>query len=421
MEFFRRTVWEGQIFLAVKNGSLRFLFENKGDLFHGRGFEMLSTLNQHCRPNTLSNAFSSLLSLFNEVQGDNKPILEYRSCFDGLILDMSRCKVAIPQILLVMLFLRALNSRYSTILDQFWSCFKSLDLATIDSVVEDVTHHDSFMVVDNKKEKKHPPPAGRIPAAASAVKDPKGTVYNSPFDWLVKWGHKGIKTRWTWALTGKGLCPICHRDEKPWHIPAHYPLLKELNLKLILGPPSSSAPAPAQAPATAAPTPAPSPGGRVAVTDGSISTDSSGSSIAPSGMTTALDTVVEYDPDEDFCWAGDEEGFGYGSVCPSAKSNASVALFRFSIVQSHSGGNDVATAFCHFCQHSSLSGFGKSVHSTAKIPSSSPWAIIPIFYCPHSVQQPRCCRHRCHGSHDTGQVSLYILQGHLQVASPHGE
>jgi hypothetical protein len=155
---------------------------------------MLATLNQHCHPDTVSNAFSSLLFLFNEVQGDSKQILEYRSHFDGLILDMLRCKVAIPQILLVVFFLWALNYCYSTILDQLRSCFKSLDLATIDSVVEDVTYHDSFTVVDNKKEKKHPPPAGRIPAAASADTDPKGTVYNSPFDWLMKWGHKGIKT-----------------------------------------------------------------------------------------------------------------------------------------------------------------------------------------------------------------------------------
>ncbi len=62
-------------------------------------------------------------------------------------------------------------------------------------------------------------------------------------------------------------------------------------------------------------------------TDGSTSTGSSGSGVAPSGMTAALDTVVEYDSDEDFCWDGDEEGFGYGDVCPSTKSNASVAPY----------------------------------------------------------------------------------------------
>ncbi len=117
-------VWEGQICLAVKDGSLCFLFENKGDQFHGHGFKMLATLDQHCHPDTLSNVFS-FLSLFNEVQGGSEPILEYRSRFDGLMLDMSWCKVAIPQILLVMLFLWVLNSCYSTILDQFRSHFKS--------------------------------------------------------------------------------------------------------------------------------------------------------------------------------------------------------------------------------------------------------------------------------------------------------
>ncbi len=70
-------IWEGQVCMAAKDGSLRFLFENKGDLFLGPGFEMLATLDQHCHPDTVSNPFSSLLSLFNKVQGDNEPIFRY--------------------------------------------------------------------------------------------------------------------------------------------------------------------------------------------------------------------------------------------------------------------------------------------------------------------------------------------------------
>jgi hypothetical protein len=221
---------------------------------------------------------------------------------------MSQCKVAIPQILLVMLFLWALNFCYSTILDQFRSHFKSLELATIDSVVEDVTYHDSFTVVDNKKDKKNPGPAGHIPAAASANVDCQGTVWNSPFDWLVKYGHRGIKTQWTRVLAGMGICPICYRDEKPWHVPANCPLLKELNLKLVDSPPSLAPPAQGGSPTPAAPSPAPSPGGRAAATDSSASTGTSGYGTAPSGTTTALDPVVEYESDDDFCWAGDEEG-----------------------------------------------------------------------------------------------------------------
>jgi hypothetical protein len=37
-------VWEGQLCLAVWDGTLRFLFENKGSQFHGWGFKMLATL-----------------------------------------------------------------------------------------------------------------------------------------------------------------------------------------------------------------------------------------------------------------------------------------------------------------------------------------------------------------------------------------
>ncbi len=243
---------------------------------------------------------------------------------------MSRCKVVIPQILLVMLFLQALNVCYFTIVDQFWSHFKSLKLVTIDLVVEDVTYHDSFTVINNKKDKKNPGPVGGIPAAASANVDCQETVWNSPFDWLIKYGHRSIKTQWTRALAGTGICLICHRDKKPWHIPANCPLLKELNIKLVNGPPSLAPPAKCGSPAPAAPTPAPSPGGRAAATDGSASTGTSGSGTAPSGMTAALDFVVEYESDGNFCWAGDEKGLDYCSVCPSSKSNASIAPYSSS-------------------------------------------------------------------------------------------
>ena len=65
------------------------------------------------------NAFSTLMSLFNDVQGPLEPVLEFRSRFDGMVLDMSRSKIILPPIFLVMLFLLALHSCYSDILDQF--------------------------------------------------------------------------------------------------------------------------------------------------------------------------------------------------------------------------------------------------------------------------------------------------------------
>jgi hypothetical protein len=36
--------------VAIHKGSLHFLFENKGSMYDGKGFEMLAVLNQHCRP-----------------------------------------------------------------------------------------------------------------------------------------------------------------------------------------------------------------------------------------------------------------------------------------------------------------------------------------------------------------------------------
>jgi hypothetical protein len=172
--------WEGQIWSAVREGSLWFLFDNKGTLYHGKGFEMLAVLNQHCRPDTIANAFSTLMSLFNDVQGPSEPVLEFRSRFDGMVLDMSRSKIILPPILLVMLFLRALHSRYSDILDQFRSRYKNLETAAIDSVVEDARYHDEFKLVGSDMKV----PGGCTPKAATANVDKNGKEWSSPFEWL---------------------------------------------------------------------------------------------------------------------------------------------------------------------------------------------------------------------------------------------
>ncbi len=58
----------GQTRVAEQDGSLHFLFENKGSFYHGKGHEMLVALKQNFCPNMVSNAFTTLMSLFNDVQ-----------------------------------------------------------------------------------------------------------------------------------------------------------------------------------------------------------------------------------------------------------------------------------------------------------------------------------------------------------------
>jgi hypothetical protein len=178
-------MWGGQLCLAVKDGSPHYLFENKGNLYNGRGFEMLAALSQYCCPDLVANAFTSLLSLFNNVQGNDKPILEYWSCFDRVIMDLSQCKVTIPQILLVMLFLWALHSRYSNLLEQFCTRFKLIEHATIYSIIDNGRYHDEFTIHEHKGAKP-PTSAHCVPTAASANTDQKGNVWQTPFEWLSK-------------------------------------------------------------------------------------------------------------------------------------------------------------------------------------------------------------------------------------------
>jgi hypothetical protein len=230
---------------------------------------------------------------------------------------LSQCKVAIPQILLVMLFLWALHSRYSDLLEQFCTCFKSIEHATIDSIVDDVMYHNGF-TLHKRKGAKPPTSAPCVPAAASANTDQKGNVWHTPFEWLSKsFSKKSIKIRWTRALAGTGICPICHCKDKPWHIPPNCPLLKELHLKLEVTP-SDPTVQPAAQQSTAAPTPSPPCHvGPTLAANESLADGSSGSGHAPSGMLASTSNslpriVIEYNSDDDFCWAGDKDGINYG-------------------------------------------------------------------------------------------------------------
>ncbi len=112
--------------------------QEQSNLYNCHGFEMLAALTQHYHPNSVANAFTSLLLLFDNMQGNDKPILQCWSCFDGIIMELSCCKILIPQILLVMLFLRAIHSHYSDLLEQFCTCFKSMKTATIDSIIGNI-------------------------------------------------------------------------------------------------------------------------------------------------------------------------------------------------------------------------------------------------------------------------------------------
>ena len=130
--------WEGQIRTALKDGGdTRFLFENTGTTYYDKGFKMLQVLKDHYRPSSISNTFTTLLSLFNDTQSDAKGIHEFRSRFEGNLSVLSHSLVTISQILQAMLFLRAIHPRYKGLLNQFASKHKDLSTASIDLILSD--------------------------------------------------------------------------------------------------------------------------------------------------------------------------------------------------------------------------------------------------------------------------------------------
>ena len=162
--------WEGQIRTALKDGGdARFLFENTGTTYYDKGFEMLQVLEDHYRPSSVSNTFTTLLSLFNDKQSDAEGIHEFRSRFEGNLSVLSHSSVAIPQILQVMLFLHAIHPRYEGLLNQFASKQKDLSIASIDLILLDAKYMDRFIPVGSKGKALFSPSTPRSPAAATVV------------------------------------------------------------------------------------------------------------------------------------------------------------------------------------------------------------------------------------------------------------
>ncbi len=189
--------------------------------------------------------------------------------------------------------------------------------ATINSVVEDVQYLDSFTLHDPKHKSKFP---ARVPAAATANTDKDGKVWQSPFEWLNQaYGEKRIKTWWMQDLAGNGVCPICHKLATP-HLPQACPLLKDLNLKLVRSPAPSSIAPPAPTPTGATPAASPTPVGNPAAALSTSGSGSLGLAPAPSSLTALM--AVDYDSDDSFRWAGDEDGVDYvaGNSKPSTSS-----------------------------------------------------------------------------------------------------
>jgi hypothetical protein len=129
--------------MAVQDGPIRHLFDNTGDLYYARSFEMLATLEAHFKPATFSHTFAALLSLINDKQSE-EGIREFRAHFEGHLYDMSRSAVSIPPILKAMLFLQALHPRYKAIIDMFASKQKDISAASINSIISDAQFMDEF-------------------------------------------------------------------------------------------------------------------------------------------------------------------------------------------------------------------------------------------------------------------------------------
>ena len=63
--------------MALKDGSVRHLFENTDSKYFGKGFEMLQVFEYNFHPSSISNSFTTPLTLFNDTQGNKESIHEF--------------------------------------------------------------------------------------------------------------------------------------------------------------------------------------------------------------------------------------------------------------------------------------------------------------------------------------------------------
>jgi hypothetical protein len=210
---------------------VHYLFENTNSNYFGKGFEMIQVLKDNFHPSSISNSFTTLLTLFNDTQGDKEGIHKVRSQFEGHLGALSRPSVAIPPILQVMLFLCAIHVCYSDLLSQFTSKHKDHSLASINSVMANAQFMDEFVVVGGKHKPGTPNPSSCSPAAASVAMDKEGKQFCNPFEWLAMYELTYVATCWRCSLRSDFYCAICYGKEK--HHPTKCPLLGKLGLKLI--------------------------------------------------------------------------------------------------------------------------------------------------------------------------------------------
>ncbi len=186
----------------VTDGPAHFLFKNMGSTFYGKGFEMLQVLEDHFQPSLISNSFTTLLALFNNIQEEKESIHEFCSCFEGHMGALSCLSVAISPILQVMLFLWGMHSRYQDLLSQFASKHKDISLTTVDSIVANARFMDEFVVVGGKTKPGTQGPSPCSPSVASVITNKEGKEFRTPWEWLTSYDLSVVMSQWHRSLPG---------------------------------------------------------------------------------------------------------------------------------------------------------------------------------------------------------------------------
>ena len=182
----QRRQLEFKVYTCLVDGSeAQLLFANKGDLYDGKGFEMVGAINNHFSPCDDMVTFEILHDLPNNRQGTSEPVTSYQSRLEGMFLRTSSLGHPVSSKLQVMLFVIGLRAEYKPLIDRFRFGELSFDSMTMSKVSDLVQKFDRAPRSTDTPIARSTAAAAHVAAAASTT--PSSDQASSKFKTLWEW------------------------------------------------------------------------------------------------------------------------------------------------------------------------------------------------------------------------------------------
>ena len=220
------SVWREEVIAYYCKPPVSDLFVEEHQL-DGKGFEMIAHIDQHFNSSGAVYSLGYIFDLINIKQAEQESVVTVKVCFLRAFSALKMGGVGIDSALQAGFMLRALLSRYHTVVQEFCLGRHSLLDASLQTVVKQCINYNKDPwkgpVDQDGKVSKGTPPANTA-----------GADSNNPYKVLVGRSFNHHFGRWKQTLRAeKGFCMICFgMARNPEHLTCNCPILKNLGYKL---------------------------------------------------------------------------------------------------------------------------------------------------------------------------------------------